>query len=98
MRALRAGGLFVGGVLLGAAFIPVPGIHLIAPWLIPLLALFIALYVNRIVAMVGTVEGTCPSCDAAMSIDGGPVSDEALWLRCPSCRTPLEFLLEAGDD
>ena len=96
-RAARAWGLAIAGIVIGAASIVVPGVHLISTWLIPLLAIGLALYVRRIRARVGLINATCPSCGEPMSIESpGAVADEAVWVRCDKCTHPLELRLNVS--
>jgi hypothetical protein len=67
IRLTRSLPIFVGSVILGAATIIVPGVHLISTWFIPLLGSGIALYVFRVHARIGTIDGRCPSCEAEFS-------------------------------
>jgi hypothetical protein len=92
IRLTRSLPIFVGSVILGAATIIVPGVHLISTWFIPLLGSGIALYVFRVHARIGTIDGRCPSCEAEFSQNGGPYEDP-MWIRCPSCSVPLELVL-----
>ena len=93
-RAAKAGIIVVIAFVLGASSIMVPGVHFIAPWLVPILGLVIAGYIYNRVLIVDGVRGTCPDCDMAMDIkEGGSVGNDALYLRCPSCNIPLEFVV-----
>lgn len=82
----------VGGVLLGAASIVIPGVHLISTWAIPLLSFGIAWYFFSRIGAVEAVEGTCPACGASMGSDGGPWEDP-MWVRCDQCNKPLQVKL-----
>ena len=97
-RAARAWGLAIGGTVLGAASILVPGLHFVSTWLLPMLAIGLALYVVRIRARVGGITGVCPRCGEPMNVDSpGAVADEAVWVRCDQCMHPLELRLpESG--
>ena len=78
----------------GPATIVVPGVHFVAPWAVPLLGIFIAMYLYRRTMVIHRVEGTCPDCNAAMHIeDKQPVGNDTLYFRCPECSTPLELML-----
>ena len=95
-RALRGGGTVLIFFALGAMTIPVPGVHLVMPWFLPLLGLGIGGYVSQVSIWVGEVTGDCPDCSKAMVIEksGAVAEDEALWLRCPHCKVPLELIKE----
>jgi len=93
-RLLRGGGTVLVFGLLGLLTIPVPGVHLVMPWFLPLLGLGLGAYIARVSLYVGEVRGTCPDCSAEMVIEksGAVARDEALWLRCPQCTLPMELL------
>ena len=88
MRFARGGGIFLVGVALGAATLPIPVLHLILPWGIPLLALMIGVFVARQAIVAREVRATCPDCASPIVAPGGPVGDD-LWIRCPKCTLPL---------
>lgn len=92
-RSLVAGGLVLTTTTLGLGTIVIPGLHFVGPWLIPLLGMAVAWYLYNRVMVVGNVTGDCPDCDKPMTItEGGSVGNDPMWLRCPHCHTPLEFL------
>ena len=92
-RALTAAAIAGGFTVIGAATIVVPGVHFVAPWLLPILGIGIGIYLFRREMVIGTVEGDCPNCATPMTLtEGGAVGNDPLWLRCPSCTTPLEFV------
>jgi len=97
-RLLRGGATVLAFFVLGALFIPVPGVHLVLPWFLPLLGLGIGAYIARVSLSVGEVKGECPDCDKAMQIEksGSVAEDEALWLRCPHCQVPMELMKGEG--
>lgn len=92
VRLARSLPIFVGSVLLGAATIIIPAVHLISTWFIPLLGSGVALYVFRIHTKVGLIKGECPSCTTEFDEQGGPYEDP-MWIRCPHCAVPLELIL-----
>jgi hypothetical protein len=92
VRLARSLPIFVGSVLLGAATIIIPAVHLISTWFIPLLGSGIALYFFRIHTKVGRITGTCPACSEAFHEQGGPYEDP-MWIRCTHCTVPLELIL-----
>ena len=87
-RILRGGGIALVGIGLGAASLPVPGLHFVAPPALSLLGLGIGAYVARQSVIVGTVRATCPDCGAAIEAHGGTASED-VWIRCPACTLPL---------
>jgi hypothetical protein len=94
-RTTKAAIIVAVAFLLGASSIIVPGVHFIAPWLVPILGIATAVYLYKRVMIVDRVQGICPDCDKAMAIDeGGSVGNDPLYLRCPHCKTPLEFMVE----
>lgn len=82
----------IGGTLLGAATIVIPGVHLISTWAIPLLAIGIAWYFFSKLGAVDGVQGACPACGEAMNAEGGPWEDP-MWVRCNHCNQPIEVKL-----
>lgn len=96
-RAARTLVPIAAGVLFGAMFLPVPGLHFFAPWALPLLGLGIGLYMSRVRASVSRVSGPCPRCGAQVeAADLGSVGADPVWLRCPGCGAPLELRVEQG--
>lgn len=95
---LAAGAVIaVVGIVVGGATLPVPGVHLFAPWAVPLLALGVAAYVARVRARVDDVRGPCPACGFAVEERRlGTVAGEALWIRCGACGVPIELVLSEG--
>jgi hypothetical protein len=93
-RILRGGGTVFGFTAVGLMTIVVPGVHLVLPWLLPLIGLGLGAYIGRVTMKVGEVRGTCPDCAAEMVIgkSGAVARDEALWLRCPACTLPMELM------
>ncbi len=92
-RAGTAAAVFGTAVVLGASSIVVPGVHFVAPWLLPLLGGGIALYLYNRVAVVDRVRGPCPSCGEAFCIEErGALGNDPLWLRCPHCGAPMELV------
>ncbi len=90
--------VFFSCLIVGIASILVPGVHFVAPWLLPLLGAGVAYYLFNRVAVVVGARGVCPSCEREMAIDeGGALGNDPLWMRCPHCKTPMEFLDPAAD-
>jgi hypothetical protein len=91
-RLMRSVPIFIAAVILGAVSILIPAVHLISTWAIPLLGTGIAIFIFRTNAKLGNVTGTCPSCSKSFSEAAGPY-EEPMWIRCPSCNTPLQIIL-----
>ena len=91
-RMGQAAGIAVGGILLGAATIVIPGVHLISTWAIPLLSFGIAAYLFSRRGVIGAVTGECPSCHQQMNSPGGAWEDP-MWVRCNQCEAPVEVKL-----
>jgi hypothetical protein len=91
-RTARAGAIAAAGLLMGAATIVIPVVHLFAPWLVWLVTLGLSAYVVQIRSRIDRVEGACARCAAEIRAGpfGAATDDEPLWLRCPSCATPHE--------
>ena len=92
-RAGTAVAVVIGALLISLPAYTFPGIHCIL--LIPLYGVAggIAFYLMGRVAVVASVSGTCPKCEAAFTSDeGGPLGNDPLWIRCPECSEPLEFV------
>ena len=95
--AMRAAPIAIGGIVLGAASIVIPGVHLISTWLLPLIGVGVAFFVFRVRTVVGRVDATCPSCSKPFSVEkAGTIDDDALWIRCPHCNSPLACIPAAA--
>jgi hypothetical protein len=95
-RALRVGVPMVAGLTFGALALPVPGLHLFAPWFLPLLGIVMGTYLARVSATVARVGGPCPRCDARIDATGlGSIGAEPVWLKCDACGTPVELRVPA---
>lgn len=93
-RWARAGGAVLAGIALGIVLIPVPPMHLVAPWLMPLLGLGLAAYLLGIRARIASIRGPCPRCAAEVAAtELGSVGSEPVWVRCSGCGAPLEVRL-----
>jgi hypothetical protein len=91
-RAVRVAVPVVGGLVLGAVTLPIPGLHFFAPWFLPLLGISMGVYLSRVSARVARISGPCPSCGAQVEATGlGSVGAEAVWLKCDACGAPLEL-------
>lgn len=89
-RWVRSAGIVGFGLLAGLLLTPVPGLHLVAPWLLPLLCAGIALYLLGVRFRLDAVQGTCPVCGGAVSAERlGLVRNEEIWIRCDQCGGPL---------
>ncbi|MCB9675951.1 MAG: hypothetical protein H6737_12585 [Alphaproteobacteria bacterium] len=91
-RLSKAVPIAIGGFVLGAASIVIPGVHLISTWAIPLLSLGIAWYFFGKRGSVRRVTGTCPACGEAMDAEGGDWEDP-MYVRCDKCEKPIQVLL-----
>ena len=88
MKALAVG---VGGTIVGLCTIVIPGVHFVAPWLLPLLSIGIAFYLYGRKGTCDSVKTTCPACSASIEAEGGPW-EEPMWVRCPECEAPLQVI------
>lgn len=88
-RWSKAVAFVVGGLVLGAGCIIVPGLHLITTWGLPLLGLLLGLRAYRCVAEVHEIEGVCPACGEAVGPHGGRVTGEPLTTTCPRCTAAI---------
>ena len=96
-RTGTAAAILAVAFIVGPSTIVVPGVHFVAPWLVPLLGIGVALYIYRRVMIVDEVRGDCIDCGQAMRItEGGSVGNDPLWVRCPHCNTPMEFVSSAS--
>lgn len=93
-RALRAGGLAVGGVLAATVCLFVPVLHLLTTWLLPLLGAVAAWNAWRTRERIRAISGTCPACTASVHLDGGRYQS-GLRDACPACRRIL-FVERSG--
>lgn len=92
-RTGTAAAVVVVALLISLPAYAFPGIHCIL--LIPLygVAAGIAYYLMNRTAVVASVRGDCPKCNAAFRSDeGGPLGNDTLYIRCPECSEPLEFV------
>ena len=93
-RLVRAGVPVLGGLVLGAATLPIPGLHFFAPWFLPLLGLGMGWYLAGVRARVASASGPCPACGGPVDAgDLGGIGAEPVWLRCDGCGVPLELRL-----
>lgn len=88
-RAGAAAAVGLAGLVLGAASVLVPIVHLISVWAVPLLALGVGAYVWTLRLAVREIEGTCAACGAAVVHPGGE-HDDPMFIRCAACGDPLE--------
>ena len=92
-RAGTAGAVVVVALLISLPAYAFPGIHclILIPWYG--VAAGVAYYLMGRTAIVASVKGDCPKCNAAFETDeGGPLGNDALYIRCPECSEPLEFV------
>ena len=93
-RALTALGLCLLGILV---VIPIPIVHLIAPWI--LLITGIAMFISRIRQHQAkeNVETLCPHCEKQVSIELSDNDQLPKWEYCPDCGASLQ-LCEQGSE
>lgn len=95
-RLATAAAIVACGVTVGAATIVVPTVHLFSTWAIPLLSIGIAAWATRVRARLLGAQGPCPACGAHVELPGvGAVDDDAVWVRCPACKAPIEIVVGA---
>lgn len=90
-RLVTALGVAIGGTVLGLCTIVIPGVHFVAPWLLPLLSIGIAFYLYGRKGVCAGVQVDCPACKASIEAEGGPW-EEPMWVRCPECQAPLKVI------
>ena len=96
-RLAKALGIGIGGTVLGLATLPIPIVHLIAPWAVPLFSIFLAVNVYRTGPKILRIEGTCPTCGGPIvETNVGNVAND-LWIRCPSCNEALRPEVETAE-
>lgn len=88
-RGPKAAGFALGGLVLGACALPIPGVHLIATWALPLLGFFFAYRAWSTATELVRIKTTCPGCEAAVELPGGQYSGGAMDEQCPDCMRPL---------
>ena len=88
-------GCVVGGVLAGLATLPIPGVHFVGPWALPLAGLVVGGYLYGRTGTVATVNGTCPGCEQEFTAGGGSLGNDDLWVRCTTsgCETPMQVVI-----
>ena len=97
-RAIRAGVVLVGALLMAAALIPIPIIHLVGIPLVLVIGIAVALRQFRSVARLAPMRIPCPKCGEPNLVGGGlgyrtrtgPVDRN-----CESCRRPLQLRFAA---
>ena len=94
IRTTKAIGFVVGGLLFGAACIIVPVLHLFTTWGLPLLGIILAVRSLRREVVVESATGTCPSCEASITLPGG-AGDDGTARTCPQCGGALELVVSA---
>ncbi|MCO4747109.1 MAG: hypothetical protein KC912_20095 [Proteobacteria bacterium] len=92
-RLAKFFGFAIGGFVAGMATIPVPGLHFVAPWALPILGLAVGGYLYSRTAVIQAVQGTCPDCDTTFDAPGGPLGADDVWVRCSSCSIPLKVVM-----
>lgn len=96
-RTVTAVVILVTSLAIAAFSVVIPGVHFVAPWLVPMVGGGAAWFFFRREVVVDEVRGACPACAAAIAIERpGSLGDEPLWLRCPGCKAPVELLIPGG--
>jgi hypothetical protein len=93
-RFRRAAGIMLLALVLAAAIIPVPIVHLVGIPLILCVGLLFAVRQLRSVASLSPVRVACPRCGLDNSLGGGlglRTTTGPVALTCESCRRVLEF-------
>lgn len=89
-RVLRSGGIVACGALLAGALLPVPGLHLMAPTVVPLMTVGLAGYMMSITTRLDEVRGPCPKCGTEVGARRlGHIGHEEIWIQCRSCGAPV---------
>jgi hypothetical protein len=99
LPATRVGqlvGCAVLGVVCGLATLPIPGVHFVGPWALPLGGLVVGGYLYGRTGTVSDVVATCPGCDAEFAAEGGSLGNDQVWVRCGTagCDTPMQVVVE----
>ena len=92
-RTMYMFGFPVAGLVLGLMTIPIPGVHFVAPWALPLMGLIVGGYLAGRTGVVSDVKATCPDCEESFVGEGGSLGNDALYVRCSACNTPLEVVI-----
>jgi hypothetical protein len=93
-RAIRAGVVLIAALMLAAAIIPIPIVHLVGIPLILAIGIALALRQFRSVAKLAPMRMPCPKCGAENLVGGGLGYRSAtgpIARNCESCRRPLSL-------
>lgn len=93
-RAIRAGVVFLAALMMAAAIIPIPIVHLVGIPLVLVIGSALSVRQFRSVARLSPIRAKCPKCGTDNSLGGGlgyrsatgPISRN-----CESCRRSLEL-------
>lgn len=88
MRLLLFLVVAVGGTLIGLATILIPVAHFVTTWFIPLVSIFVGIYLFKMGPSIKRIVGTCPACGAPIDAEGGTAAPD-LWIRCEQCAEAL---------
>ena len=88
-RGPKAAAFAIGGLIAGACAIPIPGVHLIATWALPLLGLFLAYRTWSTATELVRIKTACPGCEKSVELPGGQYSGGRMDEQCPDCMRPL---------
>lgn len=100
LHATRMGqlvGCVVGGIVAGLATLPIPGVHFVGPWALPLGGLVVGGYLYGRTGTVSGISATCPGCDQSFTAEGGSLGNDNVWVRCGTsgCDTPMQVVVDA---
>ncbi len=88
VRGMMVAAYCLGGVLLMAPCILIPGPHMVLALGVPVVAVILAMRVWKRRELYFDIEGPCPACNAPIKLNGGLLSDRA-WQVCPECSASL---------
>ena len=97
-QAMKAWVVGLGSLVVGLFTILIPIAHFVLPWLIPVIGVTYAASLFKRGAVIERVHGACPLCGAA-DLDGeGGVFETPMWVRCATCKGPMELFLQDPND
>lgn len=88
-RALGSLGL---GLVGAALCLPVPGVHLLTTWALPLAGALAAWGAWQTHTRLEGLRGPCPDCGAEVALDGGRLRSPH-WSACPRCHHNVQVQL-----
>lgn len=87
-RGMKAGGMGLVALVLLTISVTPPGPHAIITLPLGFILIYAAWSVWRVRSKLVAIETTCPGCEAAVTLDGGPLA-EKMEDQCPECQRPL---------